>query len=69
MLDLWNELQNFLTTSTNLAGISDAISLFNILVKEEAWTFSLVMEILPPPTYWNPNTTTRSNKAIVPGNV
>jgi len=48
---LWKELDKLLKTQ-KIPGISDGIVIFNTLIKQEAWTFSLNIDILPPPHLW-----------------
>jgi hypothetical protein len=48
---LWKELDKLLKTQ-KIPGISDGIAIFNTLINQEAWTFSLNIDILPPPHLW-----------------
>lgn len=50
-LDLWKELDKLLKTQ-KIPGITDGIAIFNSLIQQEAWTFSLSIDILPPPNLW-----------------
>jgi len=51
---LWKELEKLLKTQ-KIPGISDGIAIFNTLIKQEAWVFSLNIDILPPPHLWTSN--------------
>jgi len=48
---LWKVLEELLTTH-KIPGISDGVAIYNTLIKQEAWTFSANIDILPPPHLW-----------------